>query len=164
IASSGARPDVVHAHALHQAARLRRDRVPVVINLPGPPNARYTNDLQQADALVADGWAADHLAGALHRPVDRVPKGVDAERFNPSGPNLREALRLEEKRVVLTVARLVPIKNVALLVDAVALLRQQVADVHLVIVGSGPEAAAIKSRVSACHPTRAVAFARRIAP
>src|SRR5262249_913196 len=61
IASSRPLPDVVHAHALHQAARLSVSGIPVVINLPGPPNPRYLADLQKADALVADGWAADHL-------------------------------------------------------------------------------------------------------
>src|SRR3954462_9752543 len=43
--ASDRRPDIVHAHALHQAARLRIGSIPVVINLPGPPNARYTGDL-----------------------------------------------------------------------------------------------------------------------
>src|SRR5207245_11376627 len=42
IAASDRKPDVVHAHALHQAARLRTEDIPVVINLPGEPNVRYT--------------------------------------------------------------------------------------------------------------------------
>jgi hypothetical protein len=33
-------PDLVHAHALHQTARLRRVDCPVVINLPGAPHTR----------------------------------------------------------------------------------------------------------------------------
>ena len=32
------KPDIVHAHALHQAARLRLGDIPVVVNLPGEPN------------------------------------------------------------------------------------------------------------------------------
>src|SRR4029079_13691895 len=40
IAASPQPADVVHAHAIHQAARLRVGDVPVVINLPGPPNRR----------------------------------------------------------------------------------------------------------------------------
>src|SRR5262249_11115318 len=38
IAASRRSADVVHAHAIHQAARLRVGDMPVVINLPGPPN------------------------------------------------------------------------------------------------------------------------------
>jgi glycosyltransferase involved in cell wall biosynthesis len=158
------RPDVVHAHALHQAARLRTGavgplgNVPVVINLPGAPNPRYAADLREADALVADGWAADHLPATLGRTVERVPKGVDSERFQPSGSNRREALALADKRVILTVARLVPIKNVALLVDAIAILRKRVSGVHLLVVGEGPEAEALKRRAVTLDVSDAVTF------
>jgi glycosyltransferase involved in cell wall biosynthesis len=144
IAAAVPRPDVVHAHALHQAARLRVGGIPVVINLPGAPNPRYTADLQEADALVADGWAAEHLPERLGRSVERVQKGVDAAQFHPVGRSLRAALRLQGKRVVITVARLVPLKNLHLLLDAVAIVRERVPDVHLIIVGDGPEARALK--------------------
>jgi glycosyltransferase involved in cell wall biosynthesis len=151
-------PDVVHAHALHQAARLRRRNVPVVINLPGAPHARYAHDLAEADALVADGWAARQLPAQLGRAIDRVSKGVDAVRFSPDGPSLREALNLADKRVVVTVARLVPIKNVALLVDAFARVHERVPGAHLLIVGDGPEGQAIRDRVVVQDLRQAVTF------
>jgi glycosyltransferase involved in cell wall biosynthesis len=163
IAAAARRPDVVHAHALHQAARLRWRDIPVVINLPGAPNPRYVGDLQQADALIADGWAAEHLPASLGRTVERVPKGVDAERFSPEGPSVRDVLKLRDRRVVLTVARLVPIKNVALLVDAVAMLRERMAGVHLLIVGDGPEAAALRHQAAMRDMTDAVTFAGYVA-
>jgi hypothetical protein len=106
IAAAARRPDVVHAHALHQAARLRRRDIPVVINLPGAPNPRYVGDLQQADALVADGWAAEHLPASLGPTVERVPKGVDADRFSPAGPSERAVLA-RSRASCWTVARLV---------------------------------------------------------
>jgi len=159
LAASRPQPDIVHAHALHQAARLRVENIPVVINLPGPPNLRYVGDLQQADALVADGWAAAHLPAMLGRPVERLPKGVDSGQFRPDGPSLRDALRLNDKHVVLTVARLVPIKNVRLLLDAVAIVRERIADVHLVVVGDGPEAIALKQLAAARDMSDAVTFA-----
>jgi glycosyltransferase involved in cell wall biosynthesis len=156
-------PDVVHAHALHQAARLGAAGVPVVINLPGAPHPRYTADLRRADALVADGWAAANLPETLGRDVDRVPKGVDSERFRPDGPSVRETLRLAERRVVLTVARLVPLKNIPLLVDAVAIVREHVPTVHLVIVGDGPEREKIAVRVAERDLGDCVTFAGSIA-
>jgi glycosyltransferase involved in cell wall biosynthesis len=152
-------PDVVHAHALHQAARLRRRNVPVVINLPGAPHPRYYRDLAEADALVADGWAATHLPAEIGLPVERVPKGVDTQRFRPDGPSMRRALQLEGKRVVLTVARLVPIKNVALLLDAFAIVRERDGNAHLVIVGDGPEAQNLRARAHALGWSDAVIFA-----
>src|SRR5204862_901699 len=45
IAAATVKPDLVHAHALHQAARLRLGDIPVVLNLPGEPHARYHGDL-----------------------------------------------------------------------------------------------------------------------
>jgi phosphatidylinositol alpha-1,6-mannosyltransferase len=160
--AGSARPDVVHAHALHQAARLRTGpvgNVPVVINLPGAPHLRYLADLREADALVADGWAADHLPAVLGRAVDRVQKGVDSERFRPSGANHRQALELADKRVILTVARLVPIKNVALLIDALAIVRRRVPGIHLLVVGEGPESEALKRQTAALGLSGAVTFA-----
>jgi glycosyltransferase involved in cell wall biosynthesis len=159
IAARERQPNVVHAHALHQAARMRVGGIPVVITLPGPPNARYTEDLQHADALVADGWAAEHLPAALGRRVDRVPKGVDAERFRPDGPSLRSSLRLHRARVVLTVARLVPLKNLTLLLEAIAIVRARVPDVHLLVVGDGPEAESLRRHASSIGVADRVTFA-----
>jgi len=159
IAGASRQPDVVHAHALHQAARLRIGAIPVVINLPGPPNPRYAADLRLADALVADGWAAANLPATLGTPVDRLPKGVDSDQFHPDGPSARARLGLEGKRVVLTVARLVPIKNVQRLLDAMAVVRARLADAHLVVVGDGPEVDTLRQRAAALGLADAVTFA-----
>jgi glycosyltransferase involved in cell wall biosynthesis len=159
IAAAARQPDVVHAHALHQAARLRSGAIPVVINLPGPPHPRYAADLRLADALVADGWAAANLPAVLGAAVDRLPKGVDGDRFRPDGASVRERLGLGGKRVVLTVARLVPIKNVRRLIDAMALVRARIADAHLLIVGDGPDSAGLRERAAVLGLTDAVTFA-----
>lgn len=152
------KPDVVHAHALYQAARLKTSGIPVVINIPGEPHARYEGDLQKADALVADGWAAQHLAAAVGRPILSVPKGVDAALFEPDGPSVRDALRLGTKMVVIAVARLVPLKNVALLVDAMALVRARLPRTHLLVVGDGPERDRLRARAGELDLLDAVTF------
>ena len=71
------------AHALHQAPRLAPGSYPIAVYLPGPPHPRYIPDLQQADALISDGYAAKELPGMIGRPVDDVLKGVDVETFTP---------------------------------------------------------------------------------
>jgi glycosyltransferase involved in cell wall biosynthesis len=159
IAAGARQPDLVHAHALYQAARTRVGDIPVVINVPGEPNPRYTADLQEADALIADGWAAEHLPAALGRSVERVQKGVDADHFRADGPNERERLGLQRKRVVIAIARLVPLKNLRLLLEAVSLIRSRVSDVRAVIVGDGPEAAMLKERAAALGLADCVTFA-----
>ena len=158
IESSPTAPDVVHAHALYQTARLRRRAIPVVINVPGEPHHRYIDDLKQADAVIADGWAAAHLPALFGLQVTPVVKGVDVDRFSPSGPSRRAALRLEHARVVLVVARLVPIKNVALVLDAAARLKARMPEVHVVIVGDGPERDPLRARAHALDLGEAVSF------
>ena len=152
-------PDIVHAHALHQAARLRRGGIPVVINLPGAPHPRYGSDLRMADALIADGWAAEHLPATLGCSVRHVPKGVDADLFSPSGLNQRAALGLEGKPIILAVGRLVPIKNVRLLIDAMPLVRARVPAAHLVVAGEGPERSTLEQQVARHGVSDAVTFA-----
>jgi glycosyltransferase involved in cell wall biosynthesis len=162
IAARAAKPDVVHAHALYQAARLRADDTPVVINVPGEPPERSRSDLAQADALIGDGWAAEHLPARIGMPIHRVSKGVDAESFSPDGPSLREDLHLERRRVVVTVARLVPIKNVPLLVEAIGRVRERVPNVHLLIVGDGPERSAVRAIVGELGLVDCVTFAGQV--
>jgi glycosyltransferase involved in cell wall biosynthesis len=162
IAARANRPDIVHAHALHQTARLRRGNIPVVINLPGPPHERYTSDLRQADALVADGWAASHLPATLGLPVQRVNKGVDSDLFRPEGADRRAALGLGTKRVVLSVARLVPLKNVRLLVDAFRIVRASDPDTHLLIAGDGPEMSGVERHVADAGLSASVTLAGRV--
>jgi glycosyltransferase involved in cell wall biosynthesis len=153
------RPDIVHAHALHQAARLRTVEVPVAINLPGEPNRRYLDDLRKADVLLSDGWGARQLPAMLGRPVQNVTKGVDSMLFSPEGASVRSELDVADAPVVLSVSRLVPIKNVALFVDAIAVARNHRPDVRAVVVGDGPLEPALRQRASALGIADAIRFA-----
>jgi glycosyltransferase involved in cell wall biosynthesis len=163
IARRSSAPDLVVAHALHQAARLRTIDVPVAVYLPGPPHPRYRADLQRADALISDGWAAKHLPDVIGRPVDDVLKGVDTALFTPEGPSLRPQHGLDGKHVVLCVTRLVPIKNLPLLVDAIADVRRRRSDVVLVLVGEGPQQGALAAQARAAGMADVVRFAGYVA-
>jgi glycosyltransferase involved in cell wall biosynthesis len=163
IARSPQPPDVVHSHALTQAARVGRGGIPTIINLPGMADPRDFADLQLADAIVADGWAAEHLPAALGRAVEHVPKGVDVDMFRPDGPNMRAALGLDGKRVALVASRLVPIKNVALAVEAMAVAARQQDDLVLLLVGDGPLRPALEAQVASLHLAGRVVFAGSVA-
>jgi glycosyltransferase involved in cell wall biosynthesis len=87
-----------------------------------------------------------------------VPNGVDLTRFKPSR-RARAQVRLElgipgDAWVVGTVGRLAPEKDQALLVDAMA--DQLGEHRQLVLVGDGPERAAIANRVAATGRSRHV--------
>jgi len=147
--ASRRKPDIVHAHALHQAARLKTIDVPVAINLPGQPHSRYIDDLKKADVLLSDGWGARKLPAILGRPVENITKGVDSQLFSPEGPTAGRERGVGDAPLVLSVSRLVPIKNVALFVDAMAVVHRERPDVRAVIAGDGPLESALKQRVDA---------------
>jgi glycosyltransferase involved in cell wall biosynthesis len=151
------KPDIVHAHALHQAARLKTADIPVAINLPGQPHSRYIGDLQQADVLLSDGWGARKLPAILGRPVENITKGVDSVLFSPDGPRMN--LGVEHSPIVLCVSRLVPIKNVALFVDAMAVVHRDRPDARAVIAGDGPLEDALKQRARALGLSDVIRFA-----
>ena len=160
--SSGRRPDIVHAHALHQAARLKTIDVPVAINLPGQPHSRYVQDLQKADVLLSDGWGARRLPAILGRPVENIVKGVDSTLFSPEGGSVRpggNVLGTGAAPIVLCVSRLVPIKNVALFIEAMAVVHRARPDVLAVVAGEGPLEPALKQQAAALDVSDAVRFA-----
>jgi glycosyltransferase involved in cell wall biosynthesis len=152
-------PDLVLAHALHQAPRLAPRTFPIAVYLPGPPHPRYVPDLQLADGLISDGWAAKQLPSMIGRPVYDVLKGVDVDTFTPEGPNLRTQQALTNAKVVICVTRLVPIKNLPMMIDSIALLRRTRSDVVLVLVGEGPQQPLLQERVRALDLDQAVRFA-----
>ena len=161
--SARRRPDIVHAHALHQAARLKTVDVPVAVNLPGAPNPRYIDDLKKADVLLSDGWGARKLPDILGQPVENITKGVDSVLFSPDGPSERAGIGSGDAPVVLCVSRLVPIKNVALFVDAMAAVHRARPDVRAVIVGDGPLEAALKQKTAGLGLSDVIRFAGYVA-
>jgi glycosyltransferase involved in cell wall biosynthesis len=86
----------------------------------------------QAMSLVeADVWPRFHV----------VRGGVDAQVWRPDPTD--RGKRLE----ILNVGRLAPVKGQALLIEAIAGLRERGVDAHCRIVGDGPERAALQSRI-----------------
>jgi len=79
-------------------------------------------------------------AGTSLPRIEVLHPGVDLREFSPKGPNQRlvKELSLEGKKVILTVSRLVERKGQDVLIRAFALVRQQVPEVVLLIVGTGP--------------------------
>lgn len=162
-----ARPDVVHVHsgswgkAAWSAARA------------GLPGTVFTIhgllDVEPWHSVMLKRWAmrrtavavavseplARHLRDEVRIPADRVEliiNGIDAARFAP-GPRdgaLRARLGLPADRpLVGTVARLVPVKHQALLVEAFARLVAAGTAADLVIVGEGELRGALEAQARA---------------
>ena len=90
--------------------------------------------LTRADAVVSVSEdLGDYLRNQMHVPrVTVIPNGVDVDEFHP-GDAERPALTL------FSISRLVPRKNIHVLIAAVGELVSQGAPLSLVIAGTGPE-------------------------
>ncbi|MDE3152314.1 MAG: glycosyltransferase [Gemmatimonadota bacterium] len=112
---------------------------------------RYLRALDRtfATTIVATDYVRRELAAAGIERTTHVPLGVDLALFHPShragAPAARRLLGLSERPVVLYVGRLAREKDVETLIDGWRLAERRT-DAELVIVGSGPRAAALQAR------------------
>jgi glycosyltransferase involved in cell wall biosynthesis len=160
------RPDVVHVHNglwLKAVRGAQHARVPrTVYTLHGidvvePWYTRHTNRLaaRRTERVVA---VSETLRGYLRDnarvPPERItviPNGVSTDRFRPGIRSGEERARLglpgSDRRLIGVIARLEPVKNHALLIDAFSLVVQQQPDAFLVIVGDGPLRAQLERQI-----------------
>ena len=98
------------------------------------------------DFHARQGWIAPDRIRVIYN-------GVDTERFTPN-PSVRERVRGElgispDTLLIGSVGRLVPIKDYATLLRAAEELRSQSIDLHVLLVGSGPELLPLQQQVAA---------------
>jgi colanic acid/amylovoran biosynthesis glycosyltransferase len=139
------RPDVLHAHFATEGTAEAR-RLAAELGLPhtftahrydiyakAPPDLAERIDAAAAVVTVSRANVR-HLTrayGVSPRHLHVIPCGVDVETFRP-GP------RVDGTPLVVCVARLKPIKNHALLLEACALLAARGVAFRCVLVGDGP--------------------------
>jgi phosphatidylinositol alpha-1,6-mannosyltransferase len=126
------------------------------------------NTLNAADAILA----VSHFTAGLVRsigvdrpPVHVVPNGVDVRRFSPgaAGTFRHDHNVPPDTCLVLTVCRLVGRKGVDTLVRTMGRLRDLGHnDVHLVVIGSGPEEGRLRELTADLNCDSSVTFAGRI--
>jgi sugar transferase (PEP-CTERM/EpsH1 system associated) len=160
------RPHVVHTHAwgtlLEGLLAARLARVPIVVH-----GEHGTLQLRGYQARI-QRWAwgrttavlsvsrklAERMArgtGFPHERIVTIQNGVDFSRFSPS---LREAARHElglapMELTIGTAGRLVPVKDHANLIEALAILRDRDVAFTAVIAGEGPLRAEIEALIAA---------------
>jgi glycosyltransferase involved in cell wall biosynthesis len=119
----------------------------VVRNQGGLPPAWLRPYALQADAVIGDGWDAEHYARAIGRDLIEIPGGVDTELFRPVESDARERLDLAGREVILYVGRFVPLKNLPMLIEAFAAVRRSRPRAALVLVGEGALHGSARTRV-----------------
>lgn len=165
--------DVIHAHQYTPffyatAARSWRKRLPVVFTEHGrfyPDSSSIKRSiynrfmLRKSDQVIAVG---EHVrqaliqfesfrpnrVGVIYNGIDHGPYSSDVEDRCNARNAFRKQLGLQDSAViVMQVARLDPIKDHLLSIHAMSKLLHECEDIHLVIVGDGPERARIESEI-----------------
>ncbi len=176
--------DIVHTHTTKAGilgrAAARLARAPIVIHTPhghafhGYLGRAGSKGLQWAERLLA-GWTdriiclteaerEDYLCAKVGPPeqFDVIHSGVDVERFHRAPANAEEKHRVlgfpVRGPVVGCVARLVPVKGVQCLLEAVPQIAAAIPGSTVVFVGDGPLRSELEERAQALGLDGAVAF------
>jgi len=102
--------------------------------------------------------------GVRRERIVIVPSGVDVRRFAAVARLDRDPWGLRQRGVwvVGTVGELTREKNHAMLLDALARVRRQLTDAHLLLVGDGPKRAGLEQRARLLGLADAVTFTGRL--
>lgn len=119
------------------------------------------------------------VSGALTRYLSEIVKvrtsilttivnGVDTDKFMPMSDRERRERKQElglkkNEKIIGTVCRLDPIKNLNMLIEIAVPLVKSIPDCKVLIVGDGPEEAALKNKVTNLNLSSSVIFTGRIA-
>ena len=169
--------DLVHAHGLKAgwlAASLRpRPKLVVSVhNLVLDEAAGRTAPLLRllegripsvSDRTIAlSSEVAGRYAGAPG--VVTIPPAAEPPRPGRPAAEVRAAYGVgPDERLLVTAARLHPQKDLPMLLDAVDRLRHEVPGVRLLVLGEGPEGAALEARAGSLGLDGIVTFAGRVA-
>lgn len=145
---------VVHVHTEHSNVDFAPRRYWIERLL-----GRYTDRTVAVSAAVRDVMIRD--IGIAPERVALIYNGIDMTRFRPNGGlrgQTRAALGIAPDEIAIgIVARLVPVKDHQTLVASFRLLRERVSRrVRLVLVGDGPERAALAREIAAHDMSAAV--------
>jgi glycosyltransferase involved in cell wall biosynthesis len=159
------RPDVVHIHSglwLKGVQAARRASVPTVYTHHGvrpvePWHMPWYNRVaaRRTDRIVAVSESVRRylieVAGARADRVSVILNGVPTDRFRARSRSVELRQRLgipRDAAVVGCVARLHPVKNHELLLDAFAIVRRSRSNAFLLLVGDGPLRAEVERRAA----------------
>lgn len=93
----------------------------------------------------------------------KIAPGIDVDHFSPqNSTQLRKELKLENKRVIVSVGRLVHRKGQDHLIQSLPEILKSVPDAHLLMVGQGPYLSHLKKLVSRHNLADHVSFIGRI--
>ena len=137
------------------AAKRGRPRLRIVVTLHGnevygrPDLPRLISQVNRADGVLAvSQYSAERFSqlGVRREILHVVPNGVDPQRFSPKteGGSTRARLGLNDRPILLSMGRLVPFKAHDQVLRALPAILAEVPDAIYLVVGEGPQAAALR--------------------
>ncbi len=161
---------IIDAHFVYpdgMAAQLLGKKIqqPVVVSARGSDITEYLEyslirpriirTLGRVHAVISVSQGLKQImadAGIVSDGIRVIPNGIDPGKFYPEDrQNARKNLGIDHSgQIILSVASLIPLKGHDLTVDAVAMLVEKLPDLHLYIIGSGPEKALLEKKIAAC--------------
>jgi phosphatidylinositol alpha-1,6-mannosyltransferase len=108
---------------------------------------------------------------AISRPISnsarasmvKIAPGIDTDHFAPVvSADLKKSLGLTEKKVIVSVGRLVHRKGQDVLIAAMPEILREIPDAHLLLIGEGPYRQYLESRVKKLQINSHVSFIGRI--
>ena len=106
---------------------------------------------------------ARSLSKVAAQKMVKIAPGIDVDHFSPQDSSqLRRDLRLENKRVIVSVGRLVHRKGQDHLIQSMPEILKSVPDAHILMVGQGPYLSHLKKLVEELNVIDHVSFIGRI--
>ena len=103
------------------------------------------------------------LTSNAQRAMVKIAPGIDVEHFTAvDATALRQSLGLSERKVIVSVGRLVHRKGQDFLIESMPQILTQVPDTHLLLVGQGPYRAHLEKLVTKHSLEKSVSFIGRI--
>ena len=93
----------------------------------------------------------------------KIAPGIDTDHFSPQdATQLRSELGLTEKKVIVSVGRLVHRKGQDVLIEAMPAILKEVPEAHILMIGEGPYRSYLEHRVKALGLHKEVTFIGRL--
>ena len=106
---------------------------------------------------------AKSLSKEAAQSMVKIAPGIDTDHFSPQdATQLRSELGLTQKKVIVSVGRLVHRKGQDVLIEAMPAIINEVPEAHLLMIGEGPYRSYLESRVKVLGLQERVTFIGRI--
>jgi phosphatidylinositol alpha-1,6-mannosyltransferase len=103
------------------------------------------------------------ISAKAQRSMEKIAPGIDVDHFIPTDASvLRESLGIKNKKVMVSVGRLVHRKGQDQLIEAMPEILMSVTDAHLLLIGEGPYREYLEKLVQKYNLEESVTFIGRI--